>query len=299
MTEEQLIRLLRSAEPPPESPEKVRNSVAAVMARLDQSGSFAPGPSRRRWWRLRLCWHCDAASPALMATLIAFAVIAMAAFSITPPGHAVTGWMGRAFSRGEPGGAPSMKVPKDFGRALPESDSASPVVIGIQRLADGTRLEIATRRRSDGAQCFRLDLPGRGSTSTVCPNSQFVNGAQIDNVISTTDERGNPLNLIFGRTTVNASDVAVFIVRSSGHAAGRRSLIRRARLRRVSGPLLKKIGSPPSFNFFVVALSDYDRSHRIEIESRDRSGQVLGTDDLPGAGKELGEAGAVVSADRK
>lgn len=257
--DEALSRRLRALHPPALEAARERGA-AEVAARI--AAARAGADRRRAGLRARVAL----ASAAVLAVLVAAAVL-------TPPGRAVTSWVGERIGLGQPGGHPSLQSLRHF--AFEESDARGQPAYVLVR-GPGPRdghYELVTYRYprrpgarfpANGARCYEIETTEpQGLYGGGCGPVPASGGLVFDGAGGNADP-GVGFRFAAGRVSADVASVEVTL-------DGRPLPVE---LRPIPADLIEGLHIRRPFKFFI-AFFDFRRSGRLVATARDADGRVL------------------------
>lgn len=241
-----------------------KRAIGAVPRRVRAAAAVGGGRARS------LSVRTAAVAAALLLAMTSFALF-------TPPGHAVTSWVGDRFGTGEPGGEPSLGEFREIGdRGTPaEGQPARVLHVGP---APGGRYEFITYRPRTGEDgqagtwpvsepCFEVDLTQlRAKTGQDCG---VLPGGP--NLYLTTGVAGEDSGTVFisGRTSSAVSSLE----------ATRDGEPLEVELVPIPLELVERLELGQTFNFFIAFVDGAESGGTISVTARDSSGRVLAQQD--------------------
>lgn len=265
MDESTLVRALTVLEPPELEAARAR-AIEAVTAGVQRARNTRPkdaSPSRGRTLLV---------ASTVMAVLVGFA-------TLTPPGKAVTTWVGEGLGIGHPGGAPTLsQLRSSWLRGTAASGEPAYVLATGQTPSGGSYELIAYKNhgakeaKPSSEYCFELDLPDAPSSSSldcgVFPNS----GRIYDNGFGGGVGRaGDETFYTAGRVGRNAASVEVEFNQEALNV----------QLQRIPDEILQGLGIEPAFKFFIAFLPDAAAGGTVDITARDANNNVIATTSAP------------------
>lgn len=285
MTDASLLRRLESFGPSNLDEARERTKLAARV-KLTQGRSWEEGAAEPAF-KGRTRPPLLLATPAVAVTLVIALIIA--GLIVTPPGQAITSWIGDRVGLGQPGGHPSLQGLRKHAQKGQAGGSAYVLVRGHGLAGPYEYITYRTKQKpgqksSTGARCFELDLPKRnalqGGSCGLPPASM---GLRLDAAGGAGGNVGPEaeVHFISGRVS---EDVASVKVEFEGRSIP-------VELSPVPAALAKGLGLPGAFKTFVAFFPHAGHGGRVAVTASDRTGAAVaeGGRPLPDAFKRQAE----------
>lgn len=269
MDDRTLIALLGGLEPPNLELSRER-AITNIPARLPSAETAKKRPEdaflrSRGLGRLR--W--GAATLALCLTLASFSLL-------TPPGQAVTSWVGERLGFGEPGGRPTLRQLRAGWTKGTVAEGQPAHVLVVGPVPGGGRYEFITfwpdepqgvreDRWDFGGPCFELDLTQQRSSFTggcgVLPEGPHL---AVAGIAGGSTPRGE-VRFLAGRTSTSVAAVEAEL---GGDALD-------IDLMEIPDELVAELRLGRSFKFFIGFLDGVPARGTLSVTARDATGRAL------------------------
>lgn len=263
MDDAQLTRRLELFEAPELEPSCER-AKRAIRGQLRASGAGSGRKRRPVGARVRF------------AAVFAALCLALAAGALfTPPGQAVTSWIGERLGIGQPGGPPTLRELRAFAAEGNEREDL-PAYVLLRGPAPGAgHYELLTFRMKDepgqlwpatGARCFELNLPeARALYGASCGLPPAVHGVLVDGPFGGSAPGGRYRSYLTGRVS---EDVAAVEVEIDGRPVS-------VELRSIPEELIERFAIRRPFKFFFASLPGAQHGGLLTVTARDAGGQAV------------------------
>lgn len=263
MDEAALIRRLEAFEAPQAEASRER-AMRAVGARPHAARS--PAGSRRRF---------PAARVRLAIALAALGIALAASAVFTPPGQALTSWIGERLGFGDPGGPPTLRELHAFATEGGAAEG-QPAYVLVRGPAPGAgHYELITYRMKDepgklwpatGARCFELNLPAAPALyGPSCGLPPAVHGVRLDGPAGGSTRDGGYRFFVSGRVS---NDIDAVEIEVNGKPVA-------VELQPIRGELIERFAIRRPFKFFFASLAGAEHGGLLTLTARDASGKAV------------------------
>lgn len=276
MDDSRLKRRLESLAPPNLDDARERAKLAARVkmsrARVRDLSSTRPALARKARPGLFRTSH--------LAVMASLGVLALVGLIATPPGQAITSWIGDRVGLGQPGGHPSLKKLREHAFKSEKGGTAHVLIRGH---GPAGPYEYITYLAHEGpknkkrlVRCFEIDLPKRRALQGgSCGLPAGKMGLKLDAPGSAGGNVGPEAEVHFATGRVS-EDVASVDVELDGRSVP-------VQLRTVPAVLTESLGLPRPFKVFVAFFAHAAQGGRLTVIARDEAGVLVAraSRDLP------------------